>query len=77
MIGGSVDSVRSVLEEEYREQMPAGDAVRLGLKALERGTEGGSSLDAKKLEVCLLERGRAGRKFRRLSADEVQGMLDA
>ena len=77
MIGGSVDSVQSVLEEEYREDMPAGGAVQLGLKALERGTEGAASLDSKNLEVCMLERSRGGRKFRRLSADEVQGMLDA
>jgi proteasome alpha subunit len=77
VIGGSVDSVQSVLDDEYRENMPAGGAVKLGLKALERGTEGASSLDSKNLEVCVLERSRGGRKFRRLSADEVQGMLDA
>jgi proteasome alpha subunit len=77
VIGGSVDSVQSVLEDEFRESMPAGDAIKLGLKALERGAEGGAELQANNLEVCLLERARSGRKFRRLSADEVQGMLGA
>jgi proteasome alpha subunit len=77
VIGGSVDSVQSVLEEEFRDSMPAGEAVRMGLKALEKGTEGNGSIESKNLEVCLLESGRPSRKFRRLSADEVQGMLDA
>ena len=76
-IGGSVDAVQSALEQDYRDGLPAGEAVQLGLKALEKGTEGNGRLDAKNLEVCVLERGRPGRKFRRLSADEVQGMLDA
>ncbi len=35
-----------------------------------------SALEADSLEVCLLDRERTGRKFCRLSADEVQGMLD-
>ena len=40
------------------------------------GTNGGSSLGVDDLEVCLLERERPGRKFVRLSADQVQSMLD-
>jgi proteasome alpha subunit len=77
VIGGSVDAVQGVLEEDYRESMPAGEAVQLGLKALEKGTEGNGRIEARNLEVCLLESARPARKFRRLSADEVQGMLDA
>ena len=77
VIGGSVDDVQGVLESDYQEQMPLGESVRLGRQALERGTEGSSGLDAKSLEVCVLERVRPHRKFRRLSADDVQGMLEA
>ena len=77
VIGGNVEEVQSLLESEYQEQMPLGGAVRLGRKALERGTEGGSGLDSNLLEACVLERESSGRKFRRLSADEVQGMLEA
>lgn len=77
VIGGSVDDVENVLKDEYREGMPAGAAVQLGRKALDRGANDGSNLDAASLEVCILDRDLAGRKFRRLSADEVQGMLDA
>ncbi len=77
VIGGNVDDVQAVLESDYQSQMPLGETVRLGRRALERGTEGGSGLDAKSLEVCVIERATSGRKFRRLSADEVQGMLEA
>ena len=75
-IGGNVEEVESVLENDYREAMPAGEATQLGLRALSAGAERSSELDAGGLEVCLLDRERTGRKFCRLSADEVQGMLD-
>ena len=76
-IGGNVEEVESVLKNEYREGMPAGNAAKLGLKALSAGAERSSGLEVSTLEVCLLDRERTGRKFCRLSADEVQGMLDA
>ncbi len=75
VIGGNVDDVQAVLESDYQGGMPLGESTRLGRRALERGTEGGAGLDAKSLEACVLERSSTGRKFRRLSADEVQGML--
>ncbi len=77
VIGGSVDDVQSVLRDEYEDDMSQGAAAKLGLKALTQGTSDTSDLDAGTLEVCLLERATIGRKFRRLSAEEVQGMLDA
>jgi proteasome alpha subunit len=76
-IGGNVEEVESVLKNDYREGMPAGEAVILGRRALDAGAERSSELDAKSLEVCLLDRNRTGRKFCRLSTEEVQGMLDA
>lgn len=75
-IGGNVEEVESVLKNDYRENMPAGEAANLGRRALSAGAERSSELDADSLEVCLLDRQRTGRKFCRLSADEVQGMLD-
>jgi proteasome alpha subunit len=77
VIGGNVDDVQSVLESDYSEGSPLGEAVKLGRKALDRGTNGGARLDSSNLEVCILDRARTGRKFMRLSSDEVQGMLDA
>ncbi len=76
VIGGNVDDVQGVLEEDYREGLTQGDAAKLGLKALTRGASDGNALDATTLEVCILDRSRTGRKFVRLSADVVQGMLD-
>ena len=75
-IGGNVEEVESVLKNDYRESMPAGEAAQLGRRALSAGAERSSELDTGSLEVCLLDRDRTGRKFCRLSADEVQGMLD-
>ena len=77
VIGGNEDDVTGVLKDDYRDGMPAGDAVKLGRKALDRGSDNGTSLDASNLEVCTLERDRTRRKFRRLTTEEVQGMLDA
>ena len=43
--------------------------------ALQRAENGTPEIPPENLEVCLLERTRSGRKFRRLSADELRGML--
>jgi proteasome alpha subunit len=77
VIGGNVDDVQNVLEDEYHDGMPAGEAATAARKALEAGTTGNTALLVENLEVCLLDRERRGRKFRRLSAEEVEGMLDS
>lgn len=76
VIGGNVEQVESVLRNDYRDDMPAGEAASLGRRALDAGAERSSALDAAGLEVCLLDRNRGGRKFFRLSTEEVQGMLE-
>jgi proteasome alpha subunit len=77
VIGGNVDDVQGVLQGEYRDGMTQAEVVSLGSKALTRGTGESAPLESGSLEACILERDRTGRKFRRLSAEEVQGMLDA
>jgi proteasome alpha subunit len=77
VIGGNVDDVEAVLKDDYRDGMPSGEAAKLARRALNAGSERSSDLDVKGLEVCLLDRSRTGRKFCRLSTEEVQGMLDA
>ena len=77
VIGGNHEDVGSVLRGEYAEELPLGDAVRLGRKALESGTSGSAGLAADNLEVCVLDQNLPARKFRRLSTEEVKGMLDA
>jgi proteasome alpha subunit len=76
-IGGNVEDVESVLRRDYGEDMPAGEAAQLARRALTAGTEGSSELATDSLEVCLLDRARTGRKFCRLSSDEVQSILNS
>ena len=75
VIGGTVESLQNYLQAQYRENLPLGDAVRLGRDALAQAGGGHAGLASENLEVCVLERQRSGRKFRRLSAEEVSGML--
>lgn len=75
VIGGSVDNLQSHLQSHYRAGMPRADALRLGIAALERAANGDAKIGPQTLEVCSLDRQRSGRKFHRLSADEVRGML--
>ena len=77
VIGGQVEDVEAVLRNDYRSDMPLGDAAQLGRRALERGSNGSASLEAESLEVCLLEQSLPQRKFRRLSTDEVRGMFSS
>lgn len=76
VIGGNVDDVQHVLEEGYRAGLPAGEAAGLARQALGAGSEGGSDLGVNELEVCILDRERSGRKFVRLSAEQIQDILD-
>jgi len=75
VIGGTVEQLQSYLQTNYKEGLPLGEALRLGKTALERAVNGDAKIGAQALEVCVLERQRPGRKFRRLSADETRGML--
>jgi proteasome alpha subunit len=74
VIGGTVENLESHLQAQYRPGLPLGDAIRLGRATLERA-QNGNRLQPENLEVCTLERSRPTRKFRRLSADEVRGIL--
>ena len=76
-IGGNVDDVEEVLRRDYEDEMPSGAAAQLALRALSAGAERSEDLDASSLEVCLLDRARTGRKFCRLSSDEVKAILDS
>lgn len=77
VIGGSVENLQRHMEDHWREGMPLGDALRLGRDALQRAENGSPELPPDSLEVCLLDRTRSGRKFQRLSADDVRGILGA
>ena len=70
-IGGSADELGSFLKGEFRPRIPLGDALRLGRRALTRATDGQPEVPPANLEVCLLDRTRIGRKFRRLTTEEL------
>ncbi len=74
VIGGEFEEIQGHLESNFSADLPLGDGMRLGRAALERA-QGQPHVEPKNLEVGVLERARPGRKFRRLSADEVAGIL--
>jgi len=75
VIGGAAEELISFLQGQYREGIPLGEAIQLGRSALQRAADGEPLVAPANLEVCLLERARAGRKFNRLSTDQVKGLL--
>jgi proteasome alpha subunit len=72
-IGGQADELRAYLKEAYRSGLDQEGALRLAMRALEAAT--GAKVKAQHLEVAVLERKRVGRKFRRLSREELQVIL--
>ena len=75
VIGGEVDDVESILQTDYAEGMGFSDAASLGQRSLARVANGAGELSAGSIEVCVLERTRAGRTFRRLAPEEVRSVL--
>ena len=75
VIGGNVDEVESTMSNEYREGMQVAEVLKLGVRALEGGTDSSSKLDETSLEVSTLESAKLGRKFERLSAEQVRNIL--
>ena len=70
-IGGSVDNLTSHLESNFREGLDLAETLRLGRETLQRAENGTPELPPESLEVAILERGKPGRRFRRLDDDEV------
>ena len=75
VIGGSEEELRSHLSANFRPELPLGEILRLGRTTLGRASDGKSSVNPEQLEVCILEKARIGRKFRRLDADELRQHL--
>jgi proteasome alpha subunit len=75
VIGGSVDNLQAHMSSQYRAGLSLSGALKLGRDALQRAENGNPDLGARQLEVALLDRGRTGRKFRRLGQSEIQEIL--
>jgi proteasome alpha subunit len=76
-IGAHSDELMGVLKEEWRGNLSLELAVTLGRKALAENGDGTEldDLNADSLEIAVLDRTRDGRKFMRLSAEEVEKLL--
>jgi len=71
-LGGDADAVAGRLASGFTEGLDLRGAVLLGVSAL----AGDRTLGASELEIATLERGDDRRCFRRLTSDEVAGLLD-
>jgi len=74
-IGGQAEELRLYLKDKYEAGLDRMGALRLATRALEAATA--AKVKPQNLEVAILERGRAGRKFRRLSQEELKAILTA
>ena len=72
-MGGQADEIRRFLKESYKEGLSLGDAVQLGVRAL--NVTQNKTLTAKDLEVGVLDRNKTQRKFRRLTGDVLTQLL--
>jgi proteasome alpha subunit len=76
VIGGRAEAVQTVLKEKSPNRLPSlGAALVLCVSALEQTAN--QKLQPEGLEVAVLDRNRAGRKFRRLSVADVRQLLSS
>lgn len=72
-IGGQAEELRLYLKDKYEAGLDQKAALRLAIHALEAVSS--VKVKPQSLEVAVLERSRTGRKFRRLSQDDLTTML--
>jgi proteasome alpha subunit len=73
-MGGQAEAVAEALKERYREGMGLAEALRAGVHALEQ-QDAERHLEAKALEVAVLDRNRERRLFRRLPPARIEQLL--
>lgn len=73
VIGGKSEAVKVFLKDKYSADMTLKDALKLSVEALE--TTVNTKLAKENMEVAVLDRGRNGRKFRRIKIDELTSLL--
>ncbi|WP_026425539.1 proteasome subunit alpha [Actinokineospora inagensis] len=81
VMGGQTEPILAALREDFADDLPLADAVRLALSVLSAGpqpngaAENGPTRD--KLEVAVLERHRPRRSFRRIQGAALTALLPA
>ena len=73
-IGGQAEELKLFLRDKYRDDLSLEEALRLSNRSLEAAAS--QKVKAANLEVAVLERERAGRRFRRLPLAEIQGLME-
>ena len=70
-IGAGADTVKPLLEKEYREDMTLDEAIMLALKCLSKVIEG--KIESSKIKIAVIPA--ETKKFRMLSWEEIEGYL--
>jgi proteasome alpha subunit len=77
VMGGSAEQATAYLKEHYRAGAGLQDAIRLAVQALGQGETDTRTIPSGNLEVAVLDRTRTQqRKFKRLAAGQLSGILD-
>jgi proteasome alpha subunit len=74
-MGGQAEEIRRFLRDHYGEGLDLASALQLGVRALT--VTQNKTLSEKDLEVAVLDRTKARRKFRRLSLETLRQLLGA
>ncbi|HEV2783544.1 MAG TPA: proteasome subunit alpha [Actinophytocola sp.] len=78
VMGGQTEPILTALKNDYREELPLADAVRLAVKVLSASSPANGDSDVVgRLEVAVLERTRPTRAFRRLEGAALTALLPA
>jgi proteasome alpha subunit len=72
-MGGQADDIRRFLKDNYRPDQSLADVLQLGVRAL-NATQN-KSLTERDLEVAILDRTKARRKFRRIPPEAIAQLL--
>jgi proteasome alpha subunit len=72
-MGGQADEIRRFLKENYREGLDLGEALKLGVRAL--NVTQNKTLSERDLEIAVLDRTKARRKFRRIPPEATAQLL--
>ncbi|MEU5882881.1 proteasome subunit alpha [Spirillospora sp. NPDC047279] len=73
-MGGQADAVAQALKDSFREDMSLADALKAAVQSLE-AQDSDRHLEAKSLEVAVLDRNREHRLFKRLPAARIESLL--
>ena len=76
VMGGSAESISTLLKDAYRDGLPLAEAVTASVTALRRAdSDEARELTPSQLEVAVLDRTRPRRKFRRLRDAQLETLL--